>query len=418
MAAARKWIEADSTGGARERGLHQEATLVAVNDRRHKMRVVVAGAPEEIAGHAQAWASLAAAAIEPNAFYEPWMLIPAVKHLAGNDELHFVFIYATDSAKPTERPLLCGFFPLQRSRRAMGLVNSLRLWKHIHCFLCTPLLRRGRAEECLEALFDWLAEAPFGCSIIEFGSVAGDGPFHRLLVDYLFNRGSVDFVSEQHTRALFRRSETADAFMRSSLNTARRKELRRKTNRLADGGQLEWTSLEENGDLETWIAEFLELEAAGWKGRAGGAINCSKSQREFFAEICEAAHRQGSLRAIGLRINGRPIAQRWCFVSGEGSFAFKTAFDERFSRQSPGVLLQVEQARRLHSDPAIQWMDSCAASDSHLNHLWRDRRIIETVVAGNGGPLGDFIVSMMPLLRWAFRTARLRRARRDRKEPG
>ena len=409
MAAARKQIETDSSGGAGERRILGEVTRVSIDGRDRDMTVVVATTPREIAGHVAAWESLVESAIEPNVFYEPWMLIPAVNHLRGRDDPRFVFIYTADAARPAGPPLLCGLFPLARARRGLGLVNSLRTWKHLHCFLCTPLVRDGYAEECLEAFFEWLTRKPFGCSLMEFGSVAGDGAFHRLLVDYFFRHGAMNFVADRHTRALFRPAEDAESFLRSSLGGARRKKLARALKKLAASGRTEFSTLEESGNLEAWMEELMRLEASGWKGRSGTAISCNESEQRFFTEISEAAYRRGSLRAIELRLDGRPIALEWYFVTRNGSFAFKTAFDERFSNYSPGVLLQIERVRRLHAVPDVEWMDSCAVSDSHLNHLWRDRRVIESIVVGAGGKSGDFLIAMMPLLRWVARKMRVNR---------
>ena len=374
-----------------------------------KPDVVVASNPGQMNEHLPAWESLAESSIEPNVFYEPWMLMPAVNHLAGDSELHFVFVYLPDRQRPNGPALLCGMFPLERTSRAFGAIGVLSLWKHVHCFLCTPLIRRGYGKECLDAFFDWLATEPFGASLMEFKSIGGDGAFHRLLVDRFFEHGSISFESECHSRALFRPDKDADVFLRSALAASTRKELRRKLNRLAEEGRIEWSQLGAKSDLSAWINEFLQLESGGWKGRAGDAIECDHGERAFFIEMCEAAFQRGALRVMSLNMNGRSIAQRWYFTAGEGAFAFKTAFDEGYARRSPGVLLQVEQVRQLHNDAEIAWMDSCSAADSHLNRIWKDRRAIESIVVGTGGRKGDLLVAMMPLVRWLARKARFRR---------
>jgi hypothetical protein len=48
----------------------------------------------------------------------------------------------------------------------------------------------------------------------------------------------------------------------------------------------------------------------------------------------------------------------------------------------------------------VQWMDSCAAANQPmLNHLWLDRRAIETVLLSTGRAGSNLVVSMLPLLR-------------------
>ena len=71
----------------------------------------------------------------------------------------------------------------------------------------------------------------------------------------------------------------------------------------------------------------------------------------------------------------------WCELlvnlrSGEGVFSFKTAFDEAFSRFSPGVLLQIENYALLDR-PGLAWADSCAAPDHPMiDSLWTALLII------------------------------------------
>ena len=53
------------------------------------------------------------------------------------------------------------------------------------------------------------------------------------------------------------------------------------------------------------------------------------------------------------------IAQRIAFTAAPGAFSFKTAYAEEFAKRCPGVLLEVENIRRVHALPQIRWMDSC-----------------------------------------------------------
>src|SRR6185503_3504833 len=95
------------------------------------------------------------------------------------------------------------------------------------------------------------------------------------------------------------------------------------------------------------------------------------------------------------------IAMKCNFLAGAGSFAFKIAFDETCARYSPGVLLELENIRRLHSRRELRWMDSCADSGHPMiEGLWRDRRTVETLVVSTGKGMGGLVVSALPLLKW------------------
>src|SRR5215467_10628676 len=50
--------------------------------------------------HVSAWEDLAAAALEPNVFYEPWMLMPAIRAYGGGRAFRFVLTFGRDPARP------------------------------------------------------------------------------------------------------------------------------------------------------------------------------------------------------------------------------------------------------------------------------------------------------------------------------
>jgi Acetyltransferase (GNAT) domain len=378
-----------------------------------KMSVVIVDDLTALEKQVAAWEELGAAAIEPNVFYEPWMLMPALRAYGGPGRLLFALVQAPDPARPLGPPLLCGFFPLELRDYYDGIsrklpLKTLCLWRKPEMiYLCAPLLRAGYGREALAAFFDWLDAGAHNCSLMEFGFVTGEGPFHHLLVDYLNEHLKFTYVTEAFTRALFRPAADAEDYIRSSLNRFRRKEIRRQEKRLAETGRLEYAALDPcvgGDDVDAWIEEFLEFEANSWKGKGGRALVCSETDRKYFVEIAREAFRRGKLMMIALRFNGRPIAYKVNFLSGDGSFAFKIAFDEEYARYSPGVLLELENIRLLHERTQIKWMDSCANPDRFMiNHLWTDRRAIQTMVVSTGKLQGDLALAALPLLKWGNR---------------
>jgi hypothetical protein len=387
-----------------------------------KMSVVVVNDLTVLEGHIAAWEDLAGAAIEPNVFYEPWMLMPALAAYGAEKRSLFALVQMPDPARPLGAPLLCGFFPLE-IRDSCEVISrklplkTLSLWRKPEMiYLCAPLLREGYAREALAAFFDWLNAGSHGCSLMEFGFVTGEGPFHHLLVDYLHGHVKFTYLAESFTRALFRPATDAEAYIPAALSRFRRKEYKRQERRLAETGRLEYAALEPYVEgagldaLDTWIEEFLEFEANTWKGKGGRALVCSETDRQYFVRVAREAFRRGKLMMLALRFNGRPIAYKVNFLSGVGSFAFKIAFDEEYARHSPGVLLELENIRLLHERSQasqinpIKWMDSCADPDRFMiNQLWTDRRAIQTMVVSTGKPRGDLALAAIPLLKWGNR---------------
>jgi len=115
--------------------------------------------------------------------------------------------------------------------------------------------------------------------------------------------------------------------------------------------------------------------------------------RTFVQQMAAGAARGGKLQMLALRLDGRPVALKINLMVGEGGFAFKITFDESFGRFSPGVLLELDNVERAHQLPALRWMDSCAAPNRFMiNHLWPDRREMQTIFFATGGRLGDLQV--------------------------
>ncbi|HVF89852.1 MAG TPA: GNAT family N-acetyltransferase [Blastocatellia bacterium] len=375
-----------------------------------RMSVVVVRDAETLASYVRDWDGLAASAIEPNIFYESWMMMPALRLLAGGESVTVALVFARDMLNPSGAPILCGFFPLEAPRAYRGFpARARRLWKHLHCYLCTPLIRAEGARATLSAFFEWLASGSKEAPLMEFTSIAGEGPFRRLLVDYLAERARLHFVSDSRTRPMFRLAPGATCYVNTALSGKHKSELKRKEKRLAELGRIEYKSLEAGDDPTAWIDDFLQLEASGWKGRSGSAFNCDEAQAKFFASSAQSAFREGRLRMFALRLDGRAIAQQVYMTAGSGAFAFKVAFDEAYARFSPGMLLEVKRIDHLQSNREIEWLDSCAAPGNYLSNLWPYRRTIETVLVGAGMGKGDFIISLLPLLRWLKRSTPFRR---------
>src|SRR5438270_5290373 len=74
-----------------------------------RLSVVVVEQAAALLPYVPAWEDLAAAALEPNVFYEPWLLLPAAAAFGAQLALRFVLVFAHGPAAP----LLCGFFPLE-----------------------------------------------------------------------------------------------------------------------------------------------------------------------------------------------------------------------------------------------------------------------------------------------------------------
>ena len=343
------------------------------------LKVRVVGDPAALAG---AWQELADDAVEPNPFYEPWMLLPALE--AWRAPLRLVFI--------EDAGALVGFFPLERAWSYRGVaLPHLRLWRYPHCFLGTPLVRRGYAAECLRALRAWLKN-----DILHWRDIGADGPFAAALDETV---GCFHLHPYKRSRALLRRHADAEGYIAQALPKASRKEFARLQRRLSEQGPVAFSNREQ-------IDRFLELESAGWKGERGSALGCSVAGARFFRSMAMQAAARGRLMMLSLELDGRPVAMKCNLLAGEGAFAFKIAYDEAYARFSPGTLLELQNIRAFHARGELRWMDSCAAPDHFmLNRLWLERRALTDVLAATGSAPG-LALSSLSMLHRAWRGLR------------
>ncbi|WP_419198198.1 GNAT family N-acetyltransferase [Novosphingobium resinovorum] len=327
-----------------------------------------------------AWDQLAERASEPNPFFESWYLLPSLRHLADTGA---VMILRFEQGGE-----LAGLLPIVRAPRYYRWpVPHVSSWLHSNCFCGVPLVARGAEVAFWQAVLRW-ADASAGIALfMHLRGIVLDGPLHTALLAVAANEARQVEVVHAEARAMLASALSPEAYLEASLSGKKRKELRRQANRLAEEGTLACERLTDRRDLDRWCEEFLALEGAGWKGKAGSALASSAATAGLLRESLAGAAGRGRLERLTLRLDARPIAMLATFLTSPGAYSFKTAFDEDYARFSPGVLLQRENLAVLER-PDIAWTDSCASADHPMiDHIWRERRGIGRLSIAIGGPL-------------------------------
>jgi CelD/BcsL family acetyltransferase involved in cellulose biosynthesis len=334
----------------------------------------------EVSTVGPAWEDLVANAAEPNPFLERFMLVPGIESYPDPEAL-VLFAYSDRTGE------LIGLFALRKARGYRRIpVSYVTSWAHPQCFLSTPVLRKGHEDEALDLLFAWLdAAAENGC-MLELRQIRADGPVYESIrraaerrqrpLDVLF-----------YERALLHSDLAPEEYLKRAIPGKKLKEYRRLTRRLAEHGKVETESLPADGDVESWVSQFLELESRGWKGAAGTALATHEHEAAFFRGVVRGAFARGQLLMHRMTLDGVPIAMKCSFSSGRAGFAVKIAYDETWAKFSPGFLLELWNVGSVLESDALDWMDSCAVPDHFMiNRLWTERR-----------RLGELIVSREPM---------------------
>jgi CelD/BcsL family acetyltransferase involved in cellulose biosynthesis len=382
-------------------------------------RVVVLERVADLEAYGPAWSALVANALEPNVFYQPSVLLPALRAFGGSADLALVLVLGEPPGSPRkpEPPELLGLFPLERRRAGTEWpVSRLRLWTGDYSYVPVPLLQRGRAAEALATFFDWLERQRRAAPLLEIERLPLGGRFHALLIDEIGRRQTQLLVKQSYTRALFEPDGPVEAYLERVLPAKDRRELQRQRKRLQELGRAEIVSLGPGDDATAWAEEFLALEAAGWKGRSGTAFVSRDGDAQFFREMFPATAAAGGVTSTALRLDGRALAMQILLHAGPGGYGYKTCYDESHSRFAPGLQLEIDLMEKVAAQAAgsgpLRWIDSAAVSNHPVfNRIYGERRPIETWILTPDRALG-LAMSLFPLTRWLRRTYRALTARR------
>ncbi|MEL7199165.1 MAG: GNAT family N-acetyltransferase [Pseudomonadota bacterium] len=335
-----------------------------------------------------AWEQLALNACEPNPFYEPWFVLPSFETLTSGVSIKIAAVF--------EGKELIGLLPMKRSRDYYGYsIPHLSSWLHNNAFCGVPLIRKGAEKLFWISLLAACDVNPGRSLFLHLPSLPAHGPATHALDKVLCQTGLSYADVHSRTRAMLASKHSPDAYIANALTNKRRKELRRHKRRLEDKGELTFDRDEADIGIEAWADEFLQLEAAGWKGEAGSALASNSTTAAFFHTALRGAAQNGRLERLTLRLDGRPIAMLANLISPPGAYSFKTAFDEDYAAHSPGVLIQLENLTMLDRQD-VEWTDSCAMQGhSMIERLWTERRELISRNIAIGGPVRRFAFSML-----------------------
>ena len=316
------------------------------------------------------WTDLADNAAEDHPFCRPQWLIPAAR------------AFGHDNAQ-----LLCGWMQQGDRRRLVFLapvrfvtwLPGLRVlkivsWNADYAPISTPLVAADITESVIDALLLRVA-ADLGVSAILMKDQRVDGPVWTALS--AAKGGRQVKVKHRHDRAVLIGPQSADQYFNSAFRRKKRKDFARLRRRLEDHGPVSIEMITDINRADVHIAEFLDLEQAGWKGRNGTALKSKPATLALARDTLRAMMAKDQARIHLMRLAGKPIAGLLVFTAGSEAVTWKIAYDETYARYSPGVLLMLDVSRTLLGDPTIVRTDSLAVPDHPMiSHLWTDRMTV------------------------------------------
>ena len=359
---------------------------------------------ERLAQRTDAWRTLFENSIEPNPFYAPEYLLASAQ--LDKRDIRCVAIYR-DGSRDSE---LVGLFPLQRARILDGfLVPALEFYFNDYTCRTTPLIHKDDPQGVWDCFLDRCLHTLDQPQKIISRLMPTAGAIHAALQAALAERGLAVAAFDVHQRAAV---ERPDRFLTAfaKIASARRSDMRRRRRRMRLDGHGEISTLKGSQITPDIIDAFLNLEASGWKGKAGTALGSREDTRAF----ARAAFASPNTELNVLTFNGQIIAADVCLNGGGVLYPVKTAYDESFSGYSPGMLLAIHMMRLIADGPGYTSADSCSIAGHIVETIWPDRLEIGAVTFATSTAVSrqsldqmiGLIGNIRRLRRWVSQTLR------------
>lgn len=318
--------------------------------------------------------------VEPNVFFNPRFLAPAMPRLEDR-EVRLAVIRDGDEFKSRLRLLVP--FSVEKPAIPLG-VPILRTWSSPFGPLGTPLLDRDDPAGVLEDFFSILARPHLKLpKVFVLPEMRLDGPVASLLRSVADARNLPLAIAGESERPFLESDLDGDTYLKQSLRSHHLREFRRLKRRLGELGKLEYRVARTSEEIRLGIEAFLALEAAGWKGRRRTAMAIDRFRAAFAREAIDLLGEQDLCRVHSLALDGKIIACVVVFVEAGVAYTWKTTYDEAYAAFSPGTLLMIEVTRHHLEDPNIALTDSCAVPDHPvMSRIWSERKPLGTMVVG------------------------------------
>jgi CelD/BcsL family acetyltransferase involved in cellulose biosynthesis len=326
---------------------------------------------EALNRHQLAWDQLALAAPRPIPMSAAAWIIPYLKYRLRKDE-HWAVAFAFDGSD------LVGVLPLLICpHRVLGMDSvRLRTMYGPHTYSVDLLADSSRESAVITALLAALDKV--------------NPRWHHLLMRKLSPTSPLfKFIGGQ-PRSIRQYSEECDSgsfFPTIGDFDDYYKSLSRKTRRAFAGAHNRLDRLDDvrfvflpNGDSpESRVQDFIRVDSASWRGKAGVAIDSDPSVLSFYREAIQRLAQLGWLEWHFMEVDNRAVAAQLAVKMGRRLIIKRISYDESFASYGPGNILFERSLMRAFAAEDIDevdfltdmpWHDKWRCEKHHYHHLW------------------------------------------------
>ena len=263
---------------------------------------------------------------------------------------------------------LVGVWALQARKPVPFWPMLLEALPYNYAFLSSPVVDPACVDEVIAAFFAAIAKSPSLPKLLSLPSLDAECPSYPAITRELARRGIEPLML----------SETARPYVTPEFGVKRsgstRKKLRQEWNRLSALGTVDVVNERTPDGARRAFESFLALEKASWKGAKGTALLSDSRDAAFVRRLFQNLAAKGNASVALLRVNGEAISAQVLMYCGDTAYTWKTAFDAKYSKYSPGALLIDRITDDLFAGPGIRAINSCAVEASFMGQLWTGRR--------------------------------------------
>ncbi|KRE00381.1 hypothetical protein ASE63_09980 [Bosea sp. Root381] len=365
--------------------------------------------PSDYAGYGPAFAELALRALEPNPHMSP-VAVGAARVIVPEDRLVILAAWLSE-ALGSER--LVGIWALRRQRdwrsgfAAVLIAPLLPLYE----VSSLPVIDRDHADDTAEAMLRHLLAASDLPHKLALPLLPLEGPTFAALAEGCRATSSRLSTYERWQRPVMRPEpgDDAERYLRRALGPSYKKRMQQ-FRAIARHGELSFRRLRGDAARDA-LPDFLALESAGWKGKAGTAIARLPQASAYLDKLVALSAAAGALQLDMLLLDGRALSMGLLVESAGTRHFLKIAYDESEARHSPGRALTIAMIKADFASTPPLFFDSGAGEEVDARtYVWGERREMANAIIslGSASPaLPHLAAGLRRLLRQA--RTRLRR---------
>ena len=368
------------------------------------------------------WADLADRAIDPNPNADPRYLLASLGRDVGAETIRLAIVESDDAVELV--------MPFTIEGRVSG-IPARHLSTHgapggftnVYSSKNHPLVGPSDPSGAISALLSGLRRARLP-RLLNLTVFPADGPLHDATMAVCAADGNAVVERGRDGRGYARRADLADSgvgqwysepgdllsFPQPHLSSRGKRNLKRARRLIQEqAGPL---SLADVSTDPAAIDEFLDLQAAGWKGDEAldGPKFRSTSTEAWFRAVTDRFRATGDLAVYRITAGERTVYMAVNLISGGRQFGFHDVFHEDFRKYSPGTVGRaivlgalMEPIDAPPFDPAMEayYLQAGALMPSKREYL--------DLLVSDGSPWSNLVVRAYPLAkRLRDRVARAR----------